>query len=46
MKARARAMIGRDESARAFVEKKLGASPQIDFLESPVMIDNRARLSA
>jgi hypothetical protein len=31
---------------RAFVEKKFGAPPAIDFLESPVMIDNRARTSA
>ena len=27
---------------RAFVEKKFGSPPTIDFLESPVMIDNRA----
>ena len=26
---------------RPFVEKKFGAPPQIDFLDSPVMIDNR-----
>ena len=27
---------------RAFVEKKFGSPPTIDFLNSPVMIDNRA----
>ena len=28
---------------RPFVEKKFGSPPTIDFLTSPVMIDNRAR---
>ena len=31
---------------RAFVEKKFGSPPMIDFLQSPVMVDNRARKSA
>jgi hypothetical protein len=31
---------------RAFVEKKFGSPPTIDFLDSPVMIDNRAGRSA
>jgi hypothetical protein len=31
---------------RAFVEKKFGAPPSIDFLNSPVMVDNRERMSA
>ena len=31
---------------RPFVEKKFGAPPTIDFLTSPVMIDNRDRKSA
>src|SRR5437763_12279236 len=31
---------------RAFVEKKFGSPPAIDFLSSPVMIDNRGRKSA
>jgi len=31
---------------RAFVEKKFGSPPTIDFLNSPVMIDNRDRKSA
>jgi len=30
---------------RAFVEKKFGSSPAIDFLDSPVMVDNRDRMS-
>ena len=28
---------------RAFVEKKFGSPPTIDFLTSPVMVDNRDR---
>jgi hypothetical protein len=31
---------------RAFVEKKFGSPPTIDFLDSPVMVDNRDRKSA
>jgi hypothetical protein len=31
---------------RAFVEKKFGSPPTIDFLNSPVMVDNRDRKSA
>ena len=31
---------------RPFVEKKFGSPPTIDFLHSPVMIDNRERMSA
>lgn len=31
---------------RPFVEKKFGSPPSIDFLNSPVMVDNRNRLSA
>lgn len=31
---------------RPFVEKKFGSPPQIDFLDSPVMVDNRDRKSA
>jgi len=31
---------------RGFVEKKFGSPPQIDFLDSPVMVDNRAKMSA
>ena len=31
---------------RAFVEKKFGSPPTIDFLNSPVMVDNRGRKSA
>ena len=31
---------------RPFVEKKFGSPPTIDFLTSPVMIDNRGRQSA
>jgi len=31
---------------RAFVEKKFGSPPMIDFLNSPVMVDNRDRKSA
>ena len=31
---------------RPFVEKKFGSPPTIDFLNSPVMVDNRARKSA
>jgi putative monooxygenase ydhR len=31
---------------RAFVEKKFGSPPTIDFLDSPVMIDNRDRMNA
>ena len=31
---------------RPFVEKKFGSPPTIDFLNSPVMVDNRDRLSA
>ena len=31
---------------RPFVEKKFGVAPTIDYLESPVMIDNRERQSA
>jgi len=31
---------------RPFVEKKFGSPPTIDFLTSPVMIDNRERKSA
>jgi hypothetical protein len=31
---------------RPFVEKKFGAPPTIDFLNSPVMVDNRDRVSA
>jgi hypothetical protein len=29
-----------------FVEKKFGSPPTIDFLNSPVMVDNRDRISA
>ncbi len=32
-----------DGEWRAFVEKKFGAPPTIDFLDSPVMVDNRDR---
>lgn len=31
---------------RSFVEKKFGSPPTIEFLESPVMVDNRERKSA
>ena len=31
---------------RAFVEKKFGSPPTIDFLNSPVMVENRGRKSA
>jgi len=31
---------------RPFVEKKFGSPPTIDFLNSPVMIDNRDRKNA
>jgi hypothetical protein len=31
---------------RPFVEKKFGSPPTIDFLNSPVMIDNRDRMNA
>src|SRR5262245_56668766 len=31
---------------RAFVEKKFGSPPTIDFLNSPVMVDNRDTKSA
>ena len=31
---------------RPFVEKKFGSPPAIDFLTSPVMIDNRGRQTA
>jgi hypothetical protein len=31
---------------RAFVEKKFGSPPTIEFLDSPVMVDNRDRTSA
>jgi len=31
---------------RAFVENKFGSSPTIDFLNSPVIVDNRDRKSA
>src|SRR5262245_4457857 len=31
---------------RAFVEKKFGSSPTIDFLTSPMMVDNRETKSA
>jgi hypothetical protein len=31
---------------RPFVEKKFGSPPSIDFLNSPVMIDNRDRMNA
>jgi len=31
---------------RALVERKFGSSPTIDFLNSPVMVDNRDRISA
>jgi hypothetical protein len=31
---------------RTFVEKKFGSPPAIDFLNSPVMIDNRDRATA
>ena len=31
---------------RALVEKKFGSPPAIDFLNSPVMVDNRVRKSA
>ena len=31
---------------RPFVEKKFGSPPTIDFLSSPVMVDNRERMSA
>ena len=31
---------------RAFVEKEFGSPPTIDFLNSPVMVDNRDRKSA
>jgi len=31
---------------RAFVEKKFGSPPTIDFLSSPVMVENRDRKSA
>ena len=31
---------------RPFVEKKFGSPPAIDFLDSPVMVDNRDRKSA
>ena len=31
---------------RAFVEKKFGSTPTIDFLDSPVIVDNRDRKSA
>jgi hypothetical protein len=31
---------------RSFVEKKFGSPPTIDFLNSPVMVDNRAAKSA
>src|SRR5262245_19240775 len=31
---------------RAFVEKKFGSPPTIDFLKSPVMVDNRDRKGA
>jgi len=30
---------------RAFVEEKFGSPPTIDFLNSPVMVDNRDRQS-
>ena len=29
---------------REFVEKKFGSPPSIDFLDSPVMVDNRERV--
>ena len=35
-----------DGEWRAFVEKKFGAPPTIDFLDSPVMIDNRETKAA
>jgi hypothetical protein len=35
-----------DGEWRAFVEKKFGSPPAIDFLDSPVMIDNRERKRA
>jgi hypothetical protein len=31
---------------RPFVEKKFGSIPTIDFLDSPVMVDNRDRQAA
>jgi hypothetical protein len=31
---------------RPFVEKKFGSPPTIEFLDSPVMVDNRNRNSA
>jgi hypothetical protein len=31
---------------RPFVEKKFGSPPAIEFLESPVIVDNRERKSA
>src|SRR5215468_10237181 len=31
---------------RPFVEKKFGSPPSIDFLNSPVMVDKRARQTA
>ena len=31
---------------RPFVEKKFGSSPTIEFLDSPVMVDNRGRKAA
>jgi len=31
---------------RAFVEKAFGSPPTIDFLDSPVMIDNRMKKAA
>ena len=31
---------------RAFVKKKFGSAPTIDFLNSPVMVDNRDRIGS